>query len=504
MIDRLLLSMALVAATSPAHAAWQVAHSRHFVVYSNDEPAVVAAFATKLERFDRAIRLVLQLSDLEVGASGRLTVYVVDSADDVRRITGGSGADIYRSQSPAGAFTFFPRRSANDQLRRTPSPLMVLQHNYTQQILLAGWGDGMIPAWLNEGFADFFATAKVRADGGVILGGLPEYRWDGIDRAASFPSDRLARSGPDYTNAEQFHIFCGRSWLLIDYLTFDPDRAKQLSAYLAAVRAGTPLGQAAAILGTGTGLDLKLNAYGARPSWPSAVLGSDQIVISAITTRALTAGEAALLPVLMRSRSGARAADTLDQARALAAPFATDASAQNALAQAEYDSGNFAQSVAAADRALAADPRLVDAMVVKGRALVAMATRSGTDDPAAWMEARRWFLAANKADPRYFYPVFLFYESFNAARQTPSAAARKALLYAYALNPANVSVRWEATRVLLQDGNVAAARIALDPAAFGKDGGAFAYPAAKVRQALETGSAAAALLALRDISTQRR
>ncbi|MEO6215086.1 MAG: hypothetical protein ABIO86_03560 [Sphingomonas sp.] len=87
----------------------------------------------------------------------------------------------------AGAVAFFPRRSPNDQARRTPSPLMVLQHDYAEQLFHATWGDTVLPAWLNEGFADFFATARFRDDGSVILGAIPEYRWDGVDLANVFP-----------------------------------------------------------------------------------------------------------------------------------------------------------------------------------------------------------------------------------------------------------------------------------------------------------------------------
>lgn len=494
-----LAAVCLTLAATPARAAWHVAQSTHFIVYADDEPAELTAFTARLERFDKAARVVLKLPDPAISPLARMTIFVVPSTADIRRITGAAGADLYRPQSPGGAWAFFPRRSPNDQTRRTPSPLAVLQHAYTHRILIGGWPGVSVPAWLSEGFAEFFATTKVRPDGGVILGALPEYRWDGIDRARVFPVDRLVSAAPDYADAGQTHVFIGRAWLLIDYLTFDTDRAALLSAYVAAIRAGKPQKEAAAMLGADAGLDLKLDAYGTRPTWPSAVLGADQVPVEAVTTRALTAGEAAAMPVVMRLRNGSDPAgsrDVLAQARVLAASFVDAPAVQNILAQAAYDAEDFALSLSAADRALATDPRSVDAMIHKGRALVALAVRARTNDAATWAAARSWFIAANKADPLYFFPVQLFYESFRAAGQVPTSPARKALLYAYALNPTNAALRFEAARVFLQDGDVAAARVALDGAAIDEYRGATTATAASALRALDVSGPAAAIAAL--------
>ncbi|WP_106639512.1 hypothetical protein [Allosphingosinicella vermicomposti] len=483
---------------APAQAGWHVAQSKHFIVYSDDHPAELTAFATRLERFDKAVRVALNLPDPAIGPSGRLMIFIVRSTDDVERITGMKGADIYQPQSQAGAWAFFPQRSPNDHGRRTPSPLEVLQHAYTHRVLLGSWRDVQLPPWLSEGFAEFFATTKVRSDGSVVLGGLPEYRWDGIDQADVFPVERLVSTGPDFTDAKQMHVFIGRAWLLINYLTFDTDRSNLLNAYVAAIRSGKPTQEAAAILGVDAWLDKKLDAYGKRPTWPSAVLSVDEVPIDPVTTRALTTGEAAMIPVVMRLRSRsstARPRDVLIQARAFAAPFVNDAAVQNVLAQAAYDGGDFALSSASADRALSADPRSVDAMIVKGRALAALAVREASD-PSTWAAARSWFMAANEADPLYFFPLQLFYESFRAASQEPTPSARQALLHAYSLNPTNGALRIEAARIFLEDGDLDAARVALGNASIDEYGGAIAPIAARTVQALDVGGAAEALTAL--------
>ncbi|MEO6215085.1 MAG: hypothetical protein ABIO86_03555 [Sphingomonas sp.] len=194
-------------------------------------------------------------------------------------------------------------------------------------------------------------------------------------------------------------------------MVFDQDRARQLDAYIAALKSGKPADAAAQIMGVESGLDLKLNAYGVRPMWASAALNAAQLSVGDVSTRALNPGEAAVMPALMRSRGGVDAATAQGvaaQARTLAQPYPADAGAQNELAAAEYDAGDYAASEAAADRALAADPGSVEAMIHKGRALAAIAAKSpgsGAGGGGGWAAARRWYLAASKADPLYFYPA---------------------------------------------------------------------------------------------------
>jgi len=496
---KLVLATFLVVMATPACAEWQLAQSKHFAVYSEGPPDKARAVAARLERFDKAVRVALKLPDPETGPNARVTIFVTPSIDDVRRIMGLKGTpDFYQSQSPAGAFGFFPQKNENDQSRLTPTPLMVLQHNYTHQILYSTWGDTVMPIWLSEGFAEFFATTRSSPDGSMTVGALPEYRWDGVDESNMFSSDRLIADSPDYADHRQAQTYFGRSWLLIDYMVFNPERAKLLAAYIAALKSGKPAGEAGRMLDPGLGLDIKMNTYGTRATWRSATLSPDQLMTGDITTCALTAGEAAVMPARMRSRAaGATAAqDVLVQARALAAPFPNDAGAQNELAQAEYDAGNFALSEAASERALAADKGSVEAMIHLGQALTALAAKAGNTDPAVWTTARRWFLAANKADPLYFYPVQLYYSSFRTANQSPAPAARKALLYAYTLNITNVTIRWEAARLLLEDGATESARVALFPIAFGESGGTRANAARKVLAALDARDPAAALAVL--------
>ena len=72
--------------STPASAAWNVAQSKHFVIYADDNPKHLLQFAGQLERFDQAVRYATRMDDPEIGKGNRLTVFVVPSEKDVRSI----------------------------------------------------------------------------------------------------------------------------------------------------------------------------------------------------------------------------------------------------------------------------------------------------------------------------------------------------------------------------------------------------------------------------------
>lgn len=111
-IKRFLLAATILFLPGAAMAKWHEASSPHFVVYANESPERLKAFATKLERFDKAMRFVGNIPDVDVGAANRLNVYVVSNVDAVQRLAGrGSGnvAGFYIGRA-SGSVAFVPRK----------------------------------------------------------------------------------------------------------------------------------------------------------------------------------------------------------------------------------------------------------------------------------------------------------------------------------------------------------------------------------------------------------
>lgn len=477
-----------------AHADWQEASSRHFVLYSNDKPERVRAFTTKLERFDKVLRVQRGMSDDPISPETRLTVYVVDDIEDVQKLTGGENVAGFYSPR-AHPVAFVPRQSGSDKTDLNAQ--QILLHEYTHHFMLSNWANAAFPAWFVEGFAEFNATAIFRDDGGITLGAAPQYRAFGVFNSDLLPINRVLRPNPGKLNPSQTDVLYGRGWLLTHYLTFEPSRAGQLGAYLDAINAGKPLDEAEHALKDVDKLDRVLDRYAALPRLPARTMSGTALAVGEISVRALTPAEAAVMPARIRSDAGVtrkRAQPVAVLARRLAAPYPTDAAAQNALAEAEYDSGDYAAAEAAADRALAANPKSMHAMLYKGMAMGAVARAAKKTDAATWNSVRHWFLTANKADSEDPLPLTLFYDSFVQSGQAPTKNANAALLYAYALAPYDLGLRMQAAHLYLQQGNAVEAKRAIVPIAYSAhgDGADFAL---QILTALDQKGPAAALAA---------
>ena len=297
--------------------------------------------------------------------------------------------------------------------------------------------------------------------------------------------------------------------MLTHYLTFDNDRRKQLADYITAINSGKSIDEAAQTFGNVSGLDGKLDAYGKRSNLPALTMPASDLTITPVQVRSLSPGEAAVMPALLRSKSGvdkATAPQVVTQARQVAASYPNDPNVQNELAEAEYDAASlgpdseaaagYARSAAAADRALAVEPKSIHALLYRGMADQAAAVASKTTDPATWQGIRRWYLTANKVNTEDPEPLIAFYESFPAAKQVPSKGSEEGILYAYALAPHDPTARMLAARVLLQRGSGKAARAAIAPIAYRPDIGPSGAKMRKVLDALDSGDTKAALAEL--------
>jgi tetratricopeptide (TPR) repeat protein len=498
MFRKVLLLCAFLA-PSAATAEWQVGTSRHFVLYSNDTPAHVEAFTSKLERFDKAMRVMRGLPDLPISPSSRVTVYVVDRVSDVQRLAGKhqrNVAGFYEARTQPAAFV--PRSSSGGG-QYDLSAMEILLHEYTHHFMFSNWSEAAFPMWLSEGFAEFNATVKFGDDGSLSFGAPPMYRVYGIINGSAMPVNRLLDPQLGKLDDDQEQALYGRGWLLTHYLTFEPTRQGELSAYIAAINAGKPVQEAMQALHDVKHLDSALDAYVRRPTLSGRTLKGDGLKIDPVTVRALSPAEAAMMPALIRSKNGVdttTAPPVADLARKLAAPYPNDPAAQNVLTEAEHDAGNYDAALAAADRALVADPTSIHALLYKGMTLAEMAHKAGKTDQATWGPIRGWYLAANKLDYENPMPLILFYGSFGQAKQQPTKNAEAALLYAYALAPYDESLRVEACYVYLRQGNADGARKALTPVAYSPHAGAARLFYTHILQVLADRGRAAALAEL--------
>ena len=483
------LSAALTMAAS-AQAEWLQASSPHFIVYGNVSPKEMAQFADRLARFDAAIRKVVPTQAGEPGTSDKLTIYMVESVSGVQRLYDGnkkSIAGFYRATA-AGAFAVTPRTTDDADFTQ-----QVLFHEYVHHVTL-GATHGYYPGWMAEGMAEFLGTARIMPDGAVRIG-IPDNA-----RAYSILSDTpmsvaTLLSEREFKSDELIDQKYARAWLLVHYLTIGQPKGGELNDYVRLINQGVAQAEAATkAFGDLGDLNTALNRY-RMGKFHGADLTPAMLKIDPVTIRKLDNGEAAMMPIRIRSATGVddrEAKQLVAPARRVAADYPQHAWVQRALAEIEYDAGNDAAAEAACDAALAVKPTDVDALMYKGRVHVRRLAADKTATPAQWREARGWFLKANRIDHDLPVAFEAFYDSFAIAHEQPSDNAVKGLAYAAALVPQDDNLRFKLTMAMIRKGDLKAARDALRPLAYRPHLGADSVPR-KLLALLDSSTDAAAV-----------
>ncbi len=490
---RLAALVAMLLAATPAHAGWRQATSPHFVIYSEDSPKALEAFATKLEKFDRALRSMRGLEDPPLSPGNRLTIFVVPSISSVQKLYGEGGRDVggFYMGRATGSVAITPRSGGDSD-----EALLILLHEYAHHFMMQV--DGVaFPAWFVEGFAEFNATARFEKDGSVGLGVPANHRAYGLFTGAELPLERMLGSAVFDLKSDEREKIYGRGWLLTHFLMFERERSGQLGKYIREINTGkSSLDAAKAAFGDLKVLDRDLDKYLMKSRMTYLKLPPEKVQIGKVEIRDLSPAEAAVMDVRIRSKRGvddAGAKALVPLARKAAAPYPDDSFAQVTLAEAEFDAGNYAEAEAAADRALKTDPKYVEALIYKGRARMALASAASKSDAGTWKDVRKWFVAANRAEPEDPEPLMLFYTSFLAEGVRPTANAAIGLERALELAPQDSSLRWMVAQQHLRDGKAAEARAALAPVAFDPHGGKAGELASKVIAALDGKGVKAAL-----------
>lgn len=446
----LFAGIAMVAITGPAEAKWLRADTDSFIIYSEGSEKSLREFAQNLQRFDTTLRVLFKVET--PGEESKLPIYLVPAANDVAELATGSSrasiAGFYR-QDRDGSFAMSFRQNSPSNVIGTSASQQVLFHEYSHHFMKRHLR-AAFPAWLIEGFAEYYSTVDFDKQGRAMVGHPVYRRAYGLLQMPKIPAERLLLEQPrTMRNSGQIDVYYGRAWILTHMLFQSAARKDQINTYTNAINAGVDPKQAAIdAFGDLAVLDKDLNRYiEGKLSYNTT---RDAIPISTnIKIAPLSADEdAVIMPRLERLNArgdAARLTKARDTLRKLAAEQPANAAVQFELAAAEWDMPKDERDLpamqAALDKVLAAKPDHVRANVLLGRLKLYQLREKGEDDPAAWREARKPIQLANRTDPDDAVPLYAYFDSFLAEGKRPSDMAIKALHRAFTLTPENIEMR---------------------------------------------------------------
>lgn len=441
-------AMAAALIATVAEARWLRAETDSFIIYSEGNEKSLREFASTLQRFDIALRLLLEVK--EQGESNRLPIYLLASTGEVAKLYTGSRSSsfvgFYRTERD-GSFAVSHRENGG-RSRGTSASQETLFHEYAHHFMKR-YRTGAYPAWIIEGFAEYYSTIDFDRDGRALIGKPAYGRQYGLVQLPQIPVETLLATDPhSLKTVGQVDVYYGRAWLLTHMLFHDAPREGQLVAYARAINAGTEAGQAARqAFGDLDQLDKDLAAYLRRPL--NYRITKDAIPVPTnISVTALPPGEDAVIPLRLARLSARPGDDSLavrDSLLSLTKAHAGDAAVWFEYAAAEWaldkDARDLAAVRSALDRVIAIKPDHVRGNVLLGELSMHELDMQGDYSDASWEKAREPVALANRTDPDDPLPLYVYFQSFIDQGKIPPDIAIQGLEQAFRLAPENIEMR---------------------------------------------------------------
>ncbi len=425
------------------------------MVYSTLSEDTLRERLEELERIDSAIRVVRAQPDTAVGDGNRVTIFMLDSEQVVRRLAGVGNAGGFYTYREMGPLAVVP----DIEGQRAEWRMNVLVHEYSHHLLLQDM-DGPMPAWLVEGWAEFFSTARSDKDGAVRIGDVPVRAARVLQREGIMPVDRLF----DLQNRQwgsDGQRFYATGWLLTHYVAFEPTRRQHFARYLDLMAEGLPSGEAArTAFGDLARLDEELASY-RRSRLGYLELGPERVATPSVTVAALSESDGAAIPHYLALWLDQDEEDLLPRLRAMETENGGSGLFMTVLAMAELARGNPQAADEAAARAMELRPGKAEPMLLRVRALLERAYEE--EDESLYAEASRMAAAANRLDPEDPEALKLYYRVSKERHGRATDMAVDGLVAAIAKAPQDFNMRMTAAQALGRQGRVAEVRRLMVP-----------------------------------------
>lgn len=471
---RWLLLFLWLAHPTMASAAWRMAETPHFRIYSEGPERRLLEQAQLLEDFHSLLKD--RTGRAPPADAPRLDVFLVDKLDDGTpwRHMGPSVAGFYRAdRGRISVIAVDKGEGAYDPGSTELTGRQILLHEYGHHFLLGTAGIAY-PAWYVEGFAEYFSTARFRADS-IELGKISGNRGVWLAGANWLPMEKLLARTPALERGSDSAMFYAQSWLLTHYLFRTPGMREKLVSYLQATAAGADSVEAfkTHIDPDLAGFQQKLHRY--LDDTTFSRLPRENGAPPVIRLETLSPAADSLLMRLVTLEHGlpeSRTDEALEDVRTRAATAGNDPLAQRALALVTLQRGNREEARAMLDALLAKSPD--DPDLLRWRA------QAATQDAQGLADARRYLTRAFAAAPNDWRTLHAYARLFQPTRRPLPSHAFAALLRAHQLAPQVTDIVLDTAVALVYAGRIQDAAVVLEPLAWSPHGG----PAAEFAELL--------------------
>ena len=222
-----LLALALIShSTIQAKDTWTSVRTKNFTLIGNAGEKDIRKVATRLEQFRDVFTRLFTGARFETPVP--TTVIVFKSMSSYKPFNFGNNAGYFQKGEDVNYITLTTELSAQN-------PYSVIYHEYTH--LLVDNTTGNVPAWFNEGLAEYYSSFDIEEDRKAHLGELIPYHLEELRSEKLLPLRTLFavdHYSPYYNESGKRGVFYAESWALVHYLILgnNGQRLPQLGKFL--------------------------------------------------------------------------------------------------------------------------------------------------------------------------------------------------------------------------------------------------------------------------------
>ena len=217
---------------------WTSVRSKNFTLIGNASEKDIRKVATRLEQFRDVFARLFPGARFETPIP--TTVIVFKSMSSYKPFNSGNNAGYFQKGEDVNYITLTTELSAQN-------PYSVIYHEYVH--LLVDNTSGNVPAWFNEGLAEYYSSFDIEEDRKAHLGELIPYHLETLRQEKLLPLRTLFavdHYSPYYNESGKRGVFYAESWALVHYLILgnNGQRVPQLGKFLQLIGANVGIDEA--------------------------------------------------------------------------------------------------------------------------------------------------------------------------------------------------------------------------------------------------------------------